>query len=295
MNTASLLRLLLLAALWGASFLFMRIGAPVLGPVVLIEARVAIAALFLAAVALVVRRATADATPWQQHAIVGLLNSALPFLLLAWASTRATASVLSIVNATAPLFGALITALRLRRGPGGSVMVGLLLGVAGVGLLLLPAAGARAAWSVEAILAAAAAACSYGLASHYAQWAAQRRATDPFTGAHGSMWAATCWLAPAVPFFLPAGPVPMPVTASVLALGVLCTGVAYLLYFRLIRDVGATSALTVTYLIPVFGVLWGALFLDEPVTAPMLAGGLVILAGTALATGLVRLRPPRAP
>ncbi len=133
-----------------------------------------------------------------------------------------------------------------------------------------------------AVAAGVAAAFSYGLASVYAKSAPK---VDSFANAHGCMWAATLLLAPAVPFF-PAHAAPGPgVVAAVLALGVLCSGVAYLLYFRLIDELGPAPALTVTFLIPLFGVLWGSVFLGEPVGWHTLAGGLTVLAGTALVTG----------
>jgi drug/metabolite transporter (DMT)-like permease len=167
MTTASLVRLLALSAIWGASFLFMRMGAPVLGPTWLIGCRVLFAALFLAVVGAALRKPK----------------------------------------------------------------------------------------------------------------------VEPFANAHGSMWAATLLIAPAVPFAPPAAWPSLTIALAVLALGVVCSGVAYLLYFRLVADIGAASALTVTFLVPVFGVLWGHLFLGEPLGWNTLVGALVVIVGTALVTG----------
>ena len=284
MNTANFLRLLLLAAIWGGSFLFMRISAPVLGPAVLIEYRVLFAALFLAAVGLVLRKRLDLRAHWKHYLMLGFFNSALPFLLFAYGARTLTASVLSVLNATAPMWGALLGALWARQGIGARTGLGLLLGTAGVAMLVgfddvstLPGAGL-------AIAAALAAALCYGIASIYAKSA---KSVEPFANAHGTMWAAALFVLPALPFFpAPASPTPG-VWAAVLALGVLCSGIAYLIYFRLIAEVGPTSALTVTFLNPVFGILWGALFLGETVGWHTLAGSATVLVGTALVTGFV--------
>ena len=132
------------------------------------------------------------------------------------------------------------------------------------------------------------AAFSYSIASAYAKTA---KAVEPFANAHGSMWAATLLALPALAFFPASGPATPGVLGAALALGVLCTGVAYLLYFRLIQDVGTTSALTVTFLNPLFGILWGALFLGEVVGWYTIAGAAIVITGTALVTGFM----PRLP
>lgn len=291
MNSANLVRLLLLSAIWGASFLFLRIGAPVLGPTPLIFARVELAALFLFVVACHWRKPLAVRRHGRHFLILGLFNSALPFLLFAFAAKTISASLLSILNATAPIWAAVIGAAWTRTRLAPKQLLGLLLGISGVGLLAgtetlsLPAGGGLA------IVAALAAAFSYGIATTYAKSAP---ALDPLANAHGSMWAATLLLIPAL--LISPKPLAVPeihIIAAVIALGVLCSGVAYLLYFRLIAEIGAAPALTVTFLIPVFGVLWGVLFLDEPVGWPTVLGSLVVLSGTALATGfsIATLRP----
>ena len=282
MNTANFLRLLLLAAIWGGSFLFMRIGAPVMGPAVLIEYRVLFAALFLAAVGLVLRKKLELRAHWKHYLMLGFFNSALPFLLFAYGARTLTASVLSVLNATAPMWGALLGAVWARQSITLRGGLGLLLGTVGVALLVgfddvsrLPGAGL-------AIAAALAAAVCYSIASLYAKSA---RSVEPFANAHGTMWAATLFVLPALPFFPSPGTATAGVWATVLALGVLCSGIAYLIYFRLIAEVGPTSALTVTFLNPVFGILWGALFLGEAVGWHTLAGAAIVLVGTALVTG----------
>lgn len=291
MTPANLARLLLLSAIWGASFLFIRIGSPALGPVALMEARVLLAALFLAAVARLLRRELCWRAHWRHYLIIGLLNSALPFLLFGHAALTLSAAMLSILNATSPLWGALISAVWQRAPLDGRTLGGLALGVGGVALLVgfdriavQPGAG-------TAIASSLAAALCYALASNYAKSA---RAVEPFANAHGSMWAASLLIAPVLLAFPPAATPTTGIVAIVAALGVVCSGVAYLLYFRLIGEIGAAPALTVTFLIPLFGTFFGWLFLDEPVGWQTLVGGAVVIAGTALVTGFSpRLLAPR--
>ncbi len=286
MNLTHLLQLIALAAIWGASFLFMRIAVPALGPLWLIEWRVLLAAVLLALAGRWFRHSLMLRQHWRHYLVLGLFNTALPFVLFAWAAQTLTASLLSVVNATAPIWGALIAWVWRREPLTGRVAAGLALGVAGVVLLmgldpamLRPGSG----WVLAAVLLAP---LCYAIASHYARSAGEE--LTPYAHAHGSMWAATVLLWPVLPL---AGHAPWPVEAApgvvgaVLALGLLCTGVAYLMYFRLVAALGAASALTVTFLIPVFGILWGHLFLGEAVGWQTLGGALVVLTGTALVTG----------
>jgi drug/metabolite transporter (DMT)-like permease len=288
MNPANFARLLALAAIWGASFLFLRIGAPVLGPTVLIELRLGIAAVFLAVVAWLWSRPLGLRAHWRHYLLLGAFNAGLPFVLMAYAAQTLSASLLAILNATAPIFGAIIVALRQRERPRAAVLVGLGLGLAGVAIVV----GIERLRDVEsrlAVLAVLGGTLSYGIASTYARAAAVR---DPFANAHGSMWGAALVVLPFALLF-PAPQTPtLGVGLAVLALAVLCTGVAFLLYFRLIEEVGPTSALAVSFLIPVFGVLWGVLFLGERVTANTIIGAMVVLLGTALVTGVVGGRRP---
>ncbi len=282
MTAASLFRLLLLSAIWGGSFLLIRIGAPAIGPVPLMEARVLLAAIFLAAVALLLRRPLAWRAHWRHYLLVGFFNSALPFLLFGYAALTLSAAMLSILNATSPLWGALIAAAWQRAPLGGRTLAGLALGVIGVAFLvgfdrvaLEPGAGI-------AIIASLAAALSYAVASNYAKTA---RSIEPFANAHGSMWAASLLIAPLLLAFPPSTTPTPGIALAVLALGVVCSGIAYLLYFRLIEDIGAAPALTVTFLIPLFGTGFGWFFLGEAVGWHTLAGGTIVIAGTALVTG----------
>lgn len=282
MQTRHFLTLLLLAAIWGAAFLFMRIVAPVLGPGQLVTSRMVLSALFLTAVCLALKKPAPQRKDWGHYLLLGLLSSALPFLLYAYAATRLSASLLSILNATAPLWGAIVTALWTRKMLAGKKVLGLALGIAGVAILVGLDPHALQAGNGLAIVAAISAALCYGIATLYMNIG---RAIDPFTNAQGNAWGATLLVAPTLLFFPAAGPLTVEVGLATLALGIVCSGFAFLLYFRLASEIGPTSTLTVAFLIPLFGILWGALFLDEALGWHTLWGTLTVLAGTALVTG----------
>ena len=282
MNLSSLFRLLSLAAIWGASFLFMKMAVSSLGPALLIEARVGFAAIFLFFSAIYLKKALQVRQHWQHFLIVGLFNTALPFLLFAYAAQTLTASLMAILNATAPIWGAAIGAAIGQDKLTVKATVGLILGVSGVAVLVGFDAVSQLDGAILAILAALAAAICYGGTSVYARSAAN---IDPFANAHGSMWAAALLVTPFIALSPPIGEFSLLILFSVVMLGVICTGVAYLLYFRLIADLGAPSALSVTFLIPAFGMLWGYLFLQEVVGWHTVMGSLLVVTGTAQVTG----------
>jgi drug/metabolite transporter (DMT)-like permease len=261
----------------------MRISAPVLGPSLLIFARVGLAAVFLLLVGHYRHKSLDLPRHWKHYLVLGLFNSAVPFVLFAYAAQTVSDSLLSILNATAPIWAAAIGAIRLRSRLTSKALFGMLLGLIGVSLLAGIEALTLPEGGFQAIAAGLGAAFSYGIASTYTKTA---KSVEPFANAHGSMWAATLML---MPLALYAPPVqampPLYVILSVSALGIVCSGVAFLLYFRLIADLGAASALTVTFLIPVFGILWGTLFLDEHVGWHTLLGSMMVLTGTSLVTG----------
>jgi drug/metabolite transporter (DMT)-like permease len=243
---------------------------------------VGFAALFLALVGLAVKKPLHLRAHWKHYLILGVFNSALPFVLFAFAARTLSAAVLVVLNATAPMFGALITAVWSRQAISARTLLGLVLGTIGVALLVgFDHVSAREGAGL-AIGAGLAAAFSYAIASAYAKTA---KSVEPFANAHGSMWAAVLVMLPLMPFFPPPGTPTIGIMGAALALGVLCSGIAYLLYFRLIQDVGPTSALTVTFLNPLFGILWGALFLGEIIGWYTVAGAGIVIAGTALVTG----------
>jgi drug/metabolite transporter (DMT)-like permease len=292
MRAPDFARLLLLAALWGGSFAFIRVAVPALGPIWLAQSRVALAFAALLAVALIRRRVPSPAAQWPDYVVIGAVNSALPFALFSFAEQTISASNAAILNATSPFFGAVIAAVWLREPLGARKVGGMTLGLAGVVLLIgwqtAPMSGA----AIVASLACLGAALCYGVGSVYAK--ARMTGTPSFAIALYSQLAAAIVLAPALPFVPPPLSLSPLVAANVLALALASTAIAYLLYFRLIADVGPARALTVTFLIPLFGVLWGTLFLHEAVAASMLSGCALILAGTWLTVRDARRRPERA-
>lgn len=288
MDLRNFLQLLLLGAVWGASFLFIRLGIGEWGTSWLVALRVVSGALFLLAVALLLRRSLRMPGAWKHCFTLGLLNTALPFALFAHAAHDLSASLLSIINSTAPMWGMLVGVLLTRSLPAPRELAGLAVGVGGVALLVSRDPSALHAASPWPVVAAVLAPLCYGVASQYA-----RRFTSElpaFSISLGSMLASVLWVLPVLaidrsPAAGSLAQVGSLAWLSALALGVICTGFAYLIYFRLIREVGAASALTVTFLIPLFGIAWGAVFLDEPISLGTLAGALCVLMGTSWVTG----------
>ena len=282
MSASSFLKLIILAAIWGGSFLFMRVAAPVLGPVWLIACRVVLGGLFLLGLAMLWRKPLDIRAHWKHFLILGSVNTAIPFTLFAWAAEALPASLESVLNATAPIWGAVLGAIWTRTLPSLKTATGLILGIAGVAILVGLDAGGLTPQVLWAAGGALLAAGCYAVAALYSKAA---KSVDAFSNAHGSMWAAVLCLAPATPFFPGHATADVWVWVSVALLGVLCSGVAYVLYFGLLDDIGPSRTLSVTFLIPVFGIAWGNLFLHEPVSAHTVVGGLVVLVGTALITG----------
>ena len=282
MKAADYGRLVALAAIWGASFMFTRIAAPSLGAIWTAESRVLFGGLALLAWFRVVGFDAALRRHWRYYLAVGIVNSALPFALYAYAAIHLPASLLSILNATSPMFGMLFGALFATERVTLRKLAGLALGAAGVALVAQPG-GLQADAAFYAPVAAALGACAgYGLTGVLVRrWGHGVPARGV---AAGQQLAAAAVLAPLLVFTAPAAAPSALVVGSVLALALLASALAFLIYFRLIADVGATRALTVTFLIPAFGVLWGRLFLGEALPAGMLAGGVSIVAGTVLVT-----------
>ena len=284
MKVPDLARLLVLAALWGGSFIFSRVAAPVLGPVVLVTIRVLLAGAALLVYALVTRSELELRARWRQYLIIGALNSAIPFVLISTAELQLPASLAAILNATSPLFGAVIAAIWIKDSLTRRKITGLVLGLIGVSVLVGWSPTKLTPVVLLAVGASLLGAAFYGLASVYTK--AKVVGAQPIGMATGSQLAAGLLLLPFVPFSIPDGRPSITVVLCVLALALLCTALAYLLYFRLIVDVGPAKALTVTFLVPIFGTLWGALFLGEHVTFSTLLGCGVVLAGTTLVTGV---------
>lgn len=287
MKPRDLADLAMLAALWGASFLFMRVAVPEFGPVALSAVRVAGAALLLVPLLAARGQLNALRAHWRPIGIVGLTNSALPFLGFAYAAESLDTGLSSIFNSTSPLFAAVIAWAWLGDRLTRARMLGLVIGFGGVVWIAWDRVGLKAGSAGWAVAACIVASLFYGGSSAFAR--KHLAGVPPLAVAAGSQLSAT--LALAVPAAV-AWPAVMPSAfawsmTAVLALA--CTGLAYILYFRLIANVGPVNAIAVTFLVPIFAVLWGGLFLQERLTMPLLAGCAVIFLGTALATGLLRL------
>lgn len=280
MTAVDLVLMLALSTLWGGSFLFIRVAVPGFGPVPLVIVRVAIGAALLWAFARA-RKRPMELRPYAGRlAVLGLLNAALPYVLISAAELRLTASFAAVLNATVPLFTAAFGARYLGEGLGGRRVAGLLTGIAGVAVMVGWSPMALDAPTALAVLAMLLGSASYGSASIYAR--ARLHGAPVHTLAFGQQIGALSWLV--VPGIVLA-PRVLPSAAaigSVLALGVLSTAVAYLMYFRLLERVGPTKSSTVAYLMPIVGLFWGAIVLDEPVSRGMIAGLALVLGSVVL-------------
>jgi drug/metabolite transporter (DMT)-like permease len=271
------LELGLLGAIWGASFLFMRIAADDFGAVPLVEVRLALGALVLLPF-LWRARGQFPARLWPKLVLIGAINSALPFILFAWAMQRAPAGIGAITNAMTVLFTALVGVLFFGERIGTRRAVALVAGFAGVVVL---ASGRIAGFSIGwAVVAGVVAAFLYGVGINLVR----RHLTGlpPAAVAAATLGAASLLTLPLALAHWPQAPIPAASWWSALMLGVLCTGFAFVMYYRLIARIGASRASTVTYLIPVFGVGWAWLLLDEPLTLTMGVAGALILGSVAL-------------
>ena len=282
---------IVLAALWGASFLFMRLGASEFGPLPTAGLRVALATLFLWPILLRAGHWPALRQHWRPILFAGVINSAIPFALFSWAVLHIATGLTSILNATVPLFGALIAWMWLGDRITRLRWVGLVLGFVGVALLAWRApagTGFKTDHATSAIGACLLASCFYGLSASFAR--RHLMGLPPLATATGSQLGAALGLALPTIWLWPAQMPGPRAWAAIVAIAVLCTGIAYILYFRLIASAGPSRALAVTFITPVFAVLYGSLFLGERITPWMVGCALVIVCGTLLSTGLISMR-----
>jgi drug/metabolite transporter (DMT)-like permease len=267
--------LLILAALWGGSYLFFRIAGPVLRPLMLAALRVALAALTLFVYALIIRQLPEFKRHWQAFLLLGLLNNVIPFTLISSAVNTLNASISAILNATTPLFTVIVAAFWLGEKLTVRRILGVALGIVGVvvlmGLSPLPLTNRTLLAGLEALLAS----CSYAFAVVYAR--TRFKGITPLHVAVGQLCGSSLILMPISFFAIPKVFPSSTVIISVITLAVVCTALAYLIYFRLIANAGATTASTVTFLVPFFSVLWGVIFLQEPLNVGMFVGLGVIL------------------
>jgi drug/metabolite transporter (DMT)-like permease len=284
LKPADLTILIAVGAIWGAAFPLLRVGSPEFGPFALIFVRLLAASIVLLPFVNVRQELIKH---WRALALLGLVNTAVPFTLFSYATLSISAGLASLLNATTPMFGALAAYFWLGERLTISRSLGIALGFVGVALIVGGEVGIGAGQAVLGVAAGLFGAALYGLAANYVK--RSMAGISPAAIAAGCIVSSTFMLAPLALWFWPSHAPTAAAWASAVTLGVLCTATAYFLYFKLLARVTVSSAVAVTFLIPVFGILWGALFLGETITPALLASSGVVLLGTALATGVIRI------
>jgi drug/metabolite transporter (DMT)-like permease len=282
------LEFILLAAIWGASFLLMKLGASDFGPFLTAFLRVLLASTFL--LPLLIWRGQLDALKKNYKPIlfVGMLNSGIPFALFSFAVLHITTGLTSILNATVPLWGALVAWMWLKDKPASSRILGLAIGFAGVAALSWDKASFKPGASAAglAVVACLLATLCYGIAASFTK--KYLTGVPPLASATGSQIGAALLLSVPGLMTLPAQMPGLRAWGAIVLLALFCTAVAYVLYFRIIERAGPARAVAVTFLIPVFGIAYGAVLLSEQITLTMIVCGAVIVLGTALSTGVLK-------
>lgn len=284
MSIRDTILLFVLAALWGASFLFIRIAVPILGPFPLVESRVLLGGLILLGYAILMGQAPNWRLYWKRYLLIGLFNNAIPFTLIATAQLNMTASLAALLNATVPLFSAFIAAFWIKEKLTKLKLFGLFLGIIGVGIIVGWQTDNLDSTRIVSILLMLGATLSYGVAVVYSKVAFAR--LNPIATSTGQLLASSTIILPFALFNPPQQMIQSDVLFSVLGLAVLSTSIAYLIYFHLIESAGPTNAASVTLLIPFFSSLWGAIFLNEQLLINEIVGFLVILVSLLLVTGM---------
>ncbi|MFT0849377.1 DMT family transporter [Achromobacter sp. F4_2707] len=277
--------LFILAAIWGSSFLFMHLSVGEFGPFALVEVRLGLGAVFLMIFACLRGRLNVIWRHLRHISIMGVFAAGLPFLCFNIAAQTVPASFMAVINAITPLFGALIARIWLKEQLTRWRIVGLMIGFTGIVVLVWNDLSFDAGGMGTGILICLTASLSYGYAASYTT--RFLKGVDPLALAAGSVTAAALVLLPLAIYTWPTTPVSATAWGSALALALLCTGLAYLIYYGLIDRVGATRSITVTFLVPLFGIFWGVVILNEPLGLRMLAGTAIVLLGTLLATGFI--------
>lgn len=291
MQAKDLRTLLLLAAIWGCSFPFMTLAAPDFGPVALAETRVLLSAVFLLPLCFIQHKTADLKTHWFRIGICGLFNIAIPFLLFCYAALSVTAGMLAVINALTPLFGALVARLWLGEYITRLRMLGLFMGFSGIAFLVAPDLSFHAGGLGWPILAATAAPFSYAVAASY--MTRYLRGVDSMAIASGSITAAAVVLLPLAVWTWPYQPISLTGWSAATGLAILCTGLAYLIFYRLISAIGASRTITVTFLVPIFGIAWSVILTGETLSLRLIGGAVIVLCGTLLATGFISAKPKR--
>lgn len=272
----------MLASLWGASFMFIRMAVPHFGPVPLSGTRSLIAALMLTPLMLLKGQWPAFRQAWPHLLVIGLISTALPFSFLSISTQYTSAGFASILNALTPIFSALVAWLWLKEYLTPAVVVGILLGFGGVFVMVFDRETISSSFPLLPILAGLGGTLLYGLTGNYSR--RYMTQVPVLTISAGSQVFATLLLLPVAIVQWPQEPIPASSWLYACVLGMACTGLAYILYFGLLEKVGVARTVIVTYLVPVFAMLWGFLVLDERITLQMLAGAACILCGIGLTT-----------
>lgn len=275
--------LMLLGAIWGASFMFQRVAAPEFGTAALAEVRLALGAVILLPF-LWRSRDRFSASTWWKLALIGVINSAIPFALFAYAAQHAPAGIGAITNSMAVLFTALFAVFMFGERIGWKRALALLAGF--VGVVVLASAKTAGASIGAAVAAGTGAAMLYGIGANLVR--RHLVGLPPIAVAAATLSSAALAVLPFSIQHWPQGTLSLPAVGSAVALGVVCTGIAYALYYRLIARIGASRAVTVTYLVPLFAVAWAWMLLGEPMTVPMAIAATLILGSVAASQKLGR-------
>ena len=283
MNGRDIFDFILLAAIWGASFLFMRVAAPEFGPIALIGLRSGIAALCLLPLVWMRGDMSQLSSHWRELTVVGIVNAVIPFTLLAYATLSLTAGFSALLNASTSLWAALVGLVWIRATMTRLQWTGIGLGVVGIVILTWGKVDFKPGGSGLAVVAGLVATLSYGFSTHYVKRYLTK--VSAMGVAAGSQTIGGLILLPLAIAYWPQTPPSAWAWTSALLLAVLATAFALVLYFRLIAKLGGQKGATVTFLIPVFAAGWGALVLGEMPTWAMWIGGAIVLAGSALTLG----------
>lgn len=288
MTAHDLRNLFLLAAIWGGSFLFMQLAVHDFGTWPLMLIRVGVAAIALWVLVWWQKKWQSLLQFWLPIAFVGIINAAIPFTLYAYATQHLPTGTLVVVNAMTPLFGALIARIWLGEKLSSTRLLGLIIGFSGIVFLVYENLFFADINQRLAVLASIAATLSYGVAASFST--KYLRGADPIAVATGSLSSATICVLPFALWYWPTTPIGLVAWSSALTLALLCTAIAYIIFYRLVTTIGGARSVTVTFLVPPFGILWGVLLLGENFSLNELFSTSLVLLGTLLATGFLTLK-----
>lgn len=287
MSAQDLRQLFLLAAIWGSSFLFMRLAVDDFGTWPLMLIRVGVAALAMLSIVYWQKKWHAIQQYGPAIAIVGVVNAAIPFTLYVYATQHLPTGTIVVINAMTPLFGAIVARLWLKEHLSFSRLVGLVIGFSGIVFLVYDKLFFVDLNQSLAVLASLAATLSYGIAASFST--KYLKGADPIAVTAGSFSFASLCILPFAWWYWPSQSISTEAWGSALALSLLCTAIAYIIFYRLVASVGGARSVTVTFLVPPFGIIWGVLLLNESFGLNELFSTSLVLLGTLLATGFLSL------